>query len=341
MTDIPVDPAAADPTAVDSPIDPAFADLVAKLGPIFTEVAKATIAEAIAATPTVSYRPGVVQGVTAADRTVSVLLDGDTTAITAQVLTELPYTGGRVMVEFTPAGAVFVIGFVGGCGVPPGTLAPFAGPITVHADATTAQPTSNQPPAGWLWCAGQAVSRATYSALFAAIGTTYGAGDGSTTFNVPDLRGRALVGLDNMGGSDAGRIGTANTLGTAAGSNTISSSMLPAHTHGFTPSGSVSLSGLSTSTDGSHSHNISTNAHTLTGSGGVPNWDGANGTLGFSFVPTSWTGASPSSDTQGSHSHSVSGSASFTGSGGSTDNGPGSSAEHLPPHMVVHVIIKA
>ncbi len=47
-------------------------------------------------------------------------------------------------------------------------------------------------PDGWLMCFGQAVSRTTYANLFAKIGTIYGAGDGSTTFNLPDCRGRAL-----------------------------------------------------------------------------------------------------------------------------------------------------
>ena len=73
--------------------------------------------------------------------------------------------------------------------VPSGTVLPFAG--------TTA-------PIGFLLCSGQAVSRSTYPDLFAAIGTTYGAGDGSTTFNVPDLRGRVPAGKDDMGGGAAG-----------------------------------------------------------------------------------------------------------------------------------------
>lgn len=72
-------------------------------------------------------------------------------------------------------------------------------------------------PAGWLLCAGQAVSRAVYAMLFDVVSTTFGAGDGSTTFNVPDLRGRTIAGLDNLGGSDAGRLDWANTLGTAGG----------------------------------------------------------------------------------------------------------------------------
>jgi microcystin-dependent protein len=50
-------------------------------------------------------------------------------------------------------------------------------------------------PAGWLLCDGSAISRTTYADLFAAIGTNYGAGDGSTTFNIPDVRGRVPVGL--------------------------------------------------------------------------------------------------------------------------------------------------
>jgi hypothetical protein len=61
-------------------------------------------------------------------------------------------------------------------------------------------------PAGYLLCFGQAISRTNYVGLFTVLGTTYGAGDGSTTFNLPDLRGRVAAGLDNMGGSAANRL---------------------------------------------------------------------------------------------------------------------------------------
>jgi len=61
-------------------------------------------------------------------------------------------------------------------------------------------------PVGWLKANGAAISRTTYAALFAAYGTTFGAGDGSTTFNLPDLRGEFLRGLDDGRGIDAGRI---------------------------------------------------------------------------------------------------------------------------------------
>ena len=61
-------------------------------------------------------------------------------------------------------------------------------------------------PAGWLKANGAAVSRTAYAALFAAIGTTYGAGDGSTTFNLPDLRGEFIRGWDDGRGIDRGRV---------------------------------------------------------------------------------------------------------------------------------------
>ena len=61
-------------------------------------------------------------------------------------------------------------------------------------------------PTGWLACNGAAVSRSTFAALFAAISTVYGAGDGSTTFNVPDLRGDFLRGWDDGRGVDSGRL---------------------------------------------------------------------------------------------------------------------------------------
>jgi len=67
-------------------------------------------------------------------------------------------------------------------------------------------------PIGWLACDGSAVSRSTYSKLFTSIGTTFGVGDGSTTFNVPDLRGEFLRGFDNGRGIDSGRVfGSAQT----------------------------------------------------------------------------------------------------------------------------------
>jgi len=109
-------------------------------------------------------------------------------------------------------------------GAPPGAYMPFAG--------TTA-------PAGWLFMFGQAVSRTEYASLFAVLGTTYGPGDGATTFNLPDMRGRVPGGKDNMCGVAAGRLTTAGsgvngaTLGATGGAEThaLSETQMPAHTH--------------------------------------------------------------------------------------------------------------
>ena len=77
-------------------------------------------------------------------------------------------------------------------------------------------------PFGWLACNGLAHSRTTYAKLFAVIGETFGAGDGSTTFNMPELRGEFVRGLDDGRGVDSGR-----ALGTAQ------ADMFKAHTHTY------------------------------------------------------------------------------------------------------------
>jgi microcystin-dependent protein len=95
-------------------------------------------------------------------------------------------------------------------------------------------------PSGWLLCYGQAISRTTYADLFTAIGTVYGTGDGSSTFNLPDLRGRVVAGQDDMGGSSANRLTdqtgglNGDTLGDTGGSetHTLTEAQLPAHSHG-------------------------------------------------------------------------------------------------------------
>ena len=77
-------------------------------------------------------------------------------------------------------------------------------------------------PTGYLLCYGQAVSRTTYAALYAVIADTYGAGDGSTTFNLPDLRGRGVVGVDDMGGTNANNLTANNALGDTGGEESVS-----------------------------------------------------------------------------------------------------------------------
>lgn len=96
---------------------------------------------------------------------------------------------------------------------------------------------SGSVPTGYLSCNGQAVSRTTFANLFGLIGTTYGAGDGSLTFNVPDLRGRVVAGMDIMDGStNAGRIGSVTLgagLGTASNSTTTSVGITSTGTNNF------------------------------------------------------------------------------------------------------------
>ncbi len=107
--------------------------------------------------------------------------------------------------------------------VPAGAVMPYAG-----ASA----------PTGWILCYGQAVSRSTYADLFTAISTTYGVGDGSTTFNLPDLRGRVAAGKDDMGGASANRLTNqsgglnGDTLGATGGSEThqLTEAELPSFT---------------------------------------------------------------------------------------------------------------
>jgi microcystin-dependent protein len=75
-------------------------------------------------------------------------------------------------------------------------------------------------PAGWLLCDGSSVSRTTYANLFAVIGITHGSGDGSTTFSLPDGRGRVAAGKDNMGGTSAGRL-VVNLNGTTTAGSAV------------------------------------------------------------------------------------------------------------------------
>jgi microcystin-dependent protein len=102
-------------------------------------------------------------------------------------------------------------------------------------------------PNGWLMEFGQAISRSTFARLFEHLGTTFGAGDGSTTFNIPDSRGRVGVALDNMGGTDAGRLAVANALGGTGGEelHTLTTAELAAHQHFSADPGGSSVSFVS------------------------------------------------------------------------------------------------
>lgn len=147
-------------------------------------------------------------------------------------------------------------------GVPTGSVSAFAGSTS---------------PAGWLLCYGQAVSRSTYADLFVAIATIYGAGDGSTTFNLPDLRGRTAVGKDNMGGTSANRMTTGGSgidgsaLGSVGGAQThiLTTAQMPAHTHGITTSSGSSSGSPTAPSQGILADSSSGTPTDSTGGGGA------------------------------------------------------------------------
>lgn len=131
----------------------------------------------------------------------------------------------NIDINLTPKGSGSVLfGGTAPIFIPTGAVVPFAG---------TSAPT------GWILTFGQAVSRTTYAALFAVIGTTYGSGDGSTTFNLPDLRGRVVAGEDDMGGTSANRLTglsggvDGDVLGGTGGleTHTLTVAQIPLHGH--------------------------------------------------------------------------------------------------------------
>jgi len=180
--------------------------------------------------------------------------------------------------------------------VPSGALMPYAG-----ASA----------PTGFLLCDGSAVSRSTYATLFAALdnGNIYGAGDGSSTFNLPDLRGRVVAGQDDMGGSSADNLTNqsgglnGDTLGATGGSETqaLTEANLAAHTHTFSD----------------------TDAHTVS----IPR----------AFI---FGAANNSVNVDGSGVRSDSGSITVSISGTTSSTGSGSAHNNVQPTIVLNYIIK-
>jgi len=193
------------------------------------------------------------------------------------------------------------------------------------------------PPPGFLFADGREVSRTTYAKLFARIGTTYGAGDGETTFNLPDARGRATFGVETAATARLSAYITSTVMGTTGGSQHMQS-----HTH--TGSGTTSEIGshqhwinLNTSENGWHSHWVpfgsysSTIEHTVMGgptkviTGYVylngRSTDGGGNHIHNVQGPTDWEGA---------HSHTYSFTTSTAGSG---------TYGNLPPLIIVRKVI--
>lgn len=215
----------------------------------------------------------------------------------------------------TSKGVVQLAGDLGGTAIAP-TVPGLANKSDIshtHADVSPAgmvsQFAGSSAPTGWLLCDGTAVSRTTYSSLFTAIGTTYGAGDGSTTFNLPNLKGRVPVGQDatQTEFDVLGEVGGAKT-------HTLQATEIPAHTHSGNTGGH--------SNDHSHGFTFNNPATTATGGSAIRV---SNITATGQPANTSTAGASAN------HTHA------FTTDGGT---GGGNPHNNLQPYIVMNYIIK-
>ena len=185
------------------------------------------------------------------------------------------------------------------CNITTGAVVPYkdGSPMTVTPAGCMSPFAGSTAPTGWLLCYGQAVSRSTYATLFGVISTTYGVGDGSTTFNVPDMRGRGFIGLDNLGGSAASRVAAATSLGDTGGAETADL----AHTH---TTGDVTLTAAQSGVP-AHTHPVPANTNGQGASNNTPYFAGSD-------VPTTYnTNANVAADAASAHNHGA------TGSGGS------------------------
>jgi microcystin-dependent protein len=183
-----------------------------------------------------------------------------------------------------------------------GAIVPIGGVVPFYG--TTA-------PITWLLCYGQLVAKTDYPVLWNTIGHAGNAGvdPGGGQFKIPDLRGKTLVGLDNIGGSDAGILSMANTLGLTGGAETVTliTANLPSHTHAIdhdhasvtsaagsshTHSGSGSTgSGSSHSHSGSGSTSATSHSHTASGSSSATSHSHTGSTASTSHSHTGSTAA--------------------------------------------------
>ena len=171
--------------------------------------------------------------------------------------------GTPYVVSYNNSDGAFYLqgGFANPYGVPLGGLLPYIA--------------SSTPNSAFALPFGQAISRTTYATLYTLIGNAYGAGDGSTTFNIPDLRGRAIFGQDNMGGSAANRItaGGGNFDGTSLGNTgggqnqTLTQLQLPNVNFAISGTAINAVSSTFTATDTPNFSSVNNIAFAMNGAG--------------------------------------------------------------------------
>ena len=156
--------------------------------------------------------------------------------ISAAASAYLALSGGTLTGNLTLVGAPSTTNMAATKGYVDTQIAAIPGASDMTPAGTIIYTARSTAPTGYLKANGAAVSRSTYATLFAAIGTVYGAGDGSTTFNLPELRGEFVRGLDDGRGIDTSRaLGSAQAQSYQSHSHGVTD---PGHSHGYTSNGS-------------------------------------------------------------------------------------------------------
>ena len=190
--------------------------------------------------------------------------------------------------------------------------------------------TKTTAPDGYLLCNGAAVSRSTYADLFAVISTTYGSGDGSTTFNVPQLQGKMPQGYDGNTYNLAGT-GGANTVTVAVTNNQAATN---ATNQSVTITGNISNTSLTTAQLASHNHDISPKLFSgQQGNSGRPTTPGGNPGGGQTITSTG-------SGTGHNHGHTLSGTLTGNITTSLTGTVTAAGTNSFSPFVVVNYIIK-
>ena len=193
-------------------------------------------------------------------------------------------------------------------------------------------------PVGYLLCNGAAVSRTTYAELFVVIASVYGGGDGSTTFNVPQLQGKTPQGYDGNTYNLAGT-GGANTVTVAVTNNQAVSSVTLANNQAVTVTGAISNTSVSTAQLASHSHTFPGYRSISRGASGEQEYSIFQGQAPFTVTGTANSG----SGTGHTHAHTLAGTITGTvAASGAALSGTVAAAgtNSFSPYVVVNYIIK-